>query len=84
VERADDLRGRRRIYTVAVALEALRISDHASALLLVLAGALAGSAGVRATVLIGAGLSVLSCGVIFVPGVRDPERADYAPAQLPG
>jgi predicted membrane channel-forming protein YqfA (hemolysin III family) len=51
---------------------------------LVFAGALASSVGVRATVLIGAGLSVLSCGVIFVPGVRDPERADYAPAQLPG
>jgi predicted MFS family arabinose efflux permease len=51
---------------------------------LVFAGALASCVGVRATVLIGAGLSVLSCGVIFVPGVRDPERADYAPAQLPG
>jgi predicted MFS family arabinose efflux permease len=48
------------------------------------AGALAGSIGVRATVLVGAGLSALSCFVIFAPGVRDPERADYAPVPLPG
>ena len=51
---------------------------------LVFAGALASSIGVRETVLVGAGLSALSCLVIFVPGVRDPERADYAPAPLPG
>ena len=48
------------------------------------AGALAGSIGVRGTVLLGAGLAALSCSVIFVPGVRDPERADYAPVPLPG
>jgi predicted MFS family arabinose efflux permease len=51
---------------------------------LVFAGALASSIGVRETVLVGAGLSALSCLVIFVPGVRDPERADYAPVPLPG
>jgi hypothetical protein len=50
---------------------------------LLFAGALAGSIGVRATVLVGAGLSALSCLVIFVPGVRDLERADYAPVPLP-
>jgi len=50
---------------------------------LLFAGALAGSIGVRATVLVGAGLSALSCLVVFVPGVRDPERADYAPVPLP-
>lgn len=48
------------------------------------AGVLASSIGVRETVLVGAGLSALSCLVIFVPGVRDPERADYAPVPLPG
>ena len=50
---------------------------------LLFAGALAGSIGVRETVLVGAGLSALSCLVVFVPGVRDPERADYAPVPLP-
>ena len=40
---------------------------------LVFAGALAGSIGVRATVLLGAGLGALSCLVVFVPGVRDPD-----------
>jgi hypothetical protein len=48
------------------------------------AGLLAGSIGVRATVLAGAGLGVLSCFVVFVPGVRDPDRADYTPVPLPG
>jgi hypothetical protein len=47
-------------------------------------GALAGSIGVRETVLAGAGLSALACLVVFAPGVRDPERADYAPVPLPG
>jgi hypothetical protein len=50
---------------------------------LLFAGALAGSIGVRETVLVGAGLSALSCLVVFVPGVRDPERADYAPVPRP-
>ena len=50
---------------------------------LLFAGALAGSIGARETVLVGAGLSALSCLVVFVPGVRDPERADYAPVPLP-
>ena len=51
---------------------------------IVLAGALAGSIGVRETVLLGAGLAALSCSVVFVPGVRDPERPGYAPVPLPG
>jgi hypothetical protein len=51
---------------------------------LVCVGALAGSIGVRDTVLAGAALSALACLVVFVPGVRDPERADYAPVPLPG
>jgi hypothetical protein len=50
---------------------------------LVFAGALASTIGVRETVLAGAGLAALSCLVIFMPGVRDPERADYAPMPLP-
>jgi predicted MFS family arabinose efflux permease len=48
------------------------------------AGVLAGSIGVRETVLVGAGLGVLACSVVFVPGVRDPDRADYKPVPLPG
>jgi len=51
---------------------------------LLFAGALAGSIGVRETVLVGAGLAALSCFAVFVPGVRDPESADYAPVPLPG
>lgn len=51
---------------------------------IVLAGALAGSIGVRETVLAGAGVAALSCLVVFMPGVRDPERAGYAPVPLPG
>ncbi len=47
------------------------------------AGALAGAIGVRATVLLGAGLSTLSCLVVFVPGVRDPDRSEYQPVALP-
>jgi predicted MFS family arabinose efflux permease len=50
---------------------------------LLFAGALASSIGVRDTVLLGAGLSALSCLVVFVPGVRDPDRPDYAPVPLP-
>jgi DHA3 family tetracycline resistance protein-like MFS transporter len=48
------------------------------------AGVLAGSIGVRETVLLGAVVSALSCAVVFVPGVRDPEQPDYAPVPLPG
>ncbi|HTW03940.1 MAG TPA: MFS transporter [Streptosporangiaceae bacterium] len=50
---------------------------------LLFAGALAGSIGARETVLVGAGLSAVSCLVVFVPGVRDPDRTDYAPVPLP-
>jgi DHA3 family tetracycline resistance protein-like MFS transporter len=46
------------------------------------AGVLASSIGVRETLLVGAVISALSCLVVFVPGVRDPERPDYAPVPL--
>jgi predicted MFS family arabinose efflux permease len=59
------------------------ISICLSPLGLVSAGALASSIGVRETVLLGAGLAALSCLVVFVPGVREPERADYAPVPIP-
>ena len=48
------------------------------------AGALAGPIGVRPTILLGAGLSALSCLVVFVPGVRDPDQPGYRPRSLPG
>jgi hypothetical protein len=51
---------------------------------LVVAGVLSGSIGVRETVLLGAGLSALSCLVVFVPGVRDPDRPDYVPVPVHG
>jgi predicted MFS family arabinose efflux permease len=47
------------------------------------AGVLATSIGVRETVLVGAGLGVLACLVVFAPGVRDPDRPDYTPVPLP-
>lgn len=50
---------------------------------LLVAGVLASSIGVRETVLLGAGLSAASCLVVLVPGVRDPDRPDYAPVSLP-
>jgi hypothetical protein len=37
---------------------------------------------VRQTILLGAGLSALSCLVAFIPGVRDPDRPDYRPTAL--
>jgi predicted MFS family arabinose efflux permease len=37
-------------------------------------GAAAGLIGTRATMLIGGCVAMLTCGVLFVPGVRDPER----------
>jgi MFS family permease len=43
------------------------------------AGALAGPVGVRQTILLGAGLSAMPCLVVFVPGVRDPDRPGYRP-----
>jgi len=51
---------------------------------LLFAGVLAGPIGVRQTILLGAGLSAVSCLVVFVPGVRDPDRPDYRPAPLHG
>jgi MFS family permease len=41
------------------------------------AGVLASSIGVRETVLLGAAVSALSCAMVFVPGVRDPERPGF-------
>lgn len=46
------------------------------------AGVLAGSIGVRETVLLGAVVSAVSCLVVFAPGVRDPDRPDYRPVPL--
>ena len=37
-------------------------------------GAAAGLIGTRTTMLIGAGIAMLTFGVLFIPGVRDPER----------
>jgi hypothetical protein len=51
---------------------------------LLFAGVLAGPIGVRQTILLGAGLCAVSCLVVFVPGVRDPDRPDYRPAPLDG
>jgi DHA3 family tetracycline resistance protein-like MFS transporter len=49
---------------------------------IVFAGVLVGSIGVRETVLAGAAISAASCLVALVPGVRDPDRADYTPVPL--
>jgi MFS family permease len=49
---------------------------------LLFAGALAGPIGVRQTILPGAGLSAVSCLVVFVPGIRDPDRPGYHPPPL--
>jgi len=46
------------------------------------AGALAGPIGVRQTILLGAGLALVSCLVVFVPGVRDPDRPGYRPVSV--
>jgi DHA3 family tetracycline resistance protein-like MFS transporter len=51
---------------------------------IVFAGVLAGSIGVRETVLVGAAISAASCLVAFAPGVRDPDKADYTPVPLAG
>lgn len=51
---------------------------------IVFAGVLAGSIGVRETVLAGAAISAASCLIAFAPGVRNPDRADYTPVPLAG
>lgn len=51
---------------------------------IIFAGALAEAIGARDTVLIGAAISVASCAVVFVPGVRDPDHPGYAPVPLDG
>jgi MFS family permease len=50
------------------------ISLSLSPLGVITAGALAGAIGVRTTILIGALISIVMTGVLFLPGVRDPER----------
>jgi hypothetical protein len=51
---------------------------------IVFAGAMAGSIGVRPTVLLGSAVSAVSCLVVLVPGVRDPDRPGYQPVVRPG
>jgi hypothetical protein len=50
------------------------VSLSLSPLGVIAAGAFAGAIGVRTTMLIGALIAVLMAGVLFLPGVRDPER----------
>ncbi len=50
---------------------------------LIFAGVLSGAIGVRDTVLLGAGVSGASCLVVFIPGVRDPDRPGYRPLSVP-
>jgi MFS family permease len=57
-------------------------STCVSPLGILFAGAFAGPIGVRQTILLGAGLSALSCLVVFVPGVRDPDQPGYRPQPL--
>lgn len=51
---------------------------------IVFAGALATAVGARETILVGAAVALVMCGVVFLPGVRDPDRPDYKPTSLPG
>ncbi len=50
---------------------------------LLFAGVLAGAIGARDTVLIGAAVGMLACLVVFLPGVRDPDRPGYKPRPMP-
>jgi predicted MFS family arabinose efflux permease len=50
------------------------VSLSLSPLGVIVAGAAAGVAGIRTTMLIGAAIAVVLSGVLFLPGVRDPER----------
>ncbi len=50
------------------------VSLSLSPLGVLVSGALAGVIGTRVTMLIGGCISLALCGVLFVPGVRDPER----------
>jgi MFS family permease len=50
------------------------VSLGLSPLGILVGGAAAGLIGTRATMFIGGCVAVVSCGVLFVPGVRDPER----------
>ncbi len=50
------------------------VSLGLSPLGVIAAGALAGAVGVRTTILIGSLIALAMTGVLFVPGVRDPER----------
>ncbi len=48
-----------------------------------LAGVLATSIGVRNTIFLGAGLAALASLVMWIPGVRDPDRPGYKTVTLP-
>jgi MFS family permease len=50
------------------------VSLSLSPLGVLVSGALAGVIGVRITMLIGGCIALALCGILFVPGVRDPER----------
>lgn len=50
------------------------VSLSLSPLGVLVSGALAGVIGTRVTMLIGGFIALALCGVLFVPGVRDPER----------
>jgi len=50
------------------------VSLGLSPLGILVGGTAAGLIGTRATMLIGGCVAMLTCGVLFVPGVRDPER----------
>jgi MFS family permease len=50
------------------------VSISLSPLGVLVAGLVAGSIGTRTTMLLGGGIATLAAAVLFVPGVRDPER----------
>src|ERR1700693_489326 len=50
------------------------VSLSLSPLGVLVSGAAAGVLGTRTTVLVGGCVALAVCGILFVPGVRDPER----------
>jgi hypothetical protein len=50
------------------------VSLSLSPLGVLVGGAAAGVIGIRATMLIGGCVALVLCAILFVPGVRDPER----------
>jgi MFS family permease len=59
------------------------VSLSLSPLGILASGAAAGVIGARATMLIGGCIATLTCGVLLVPGVRDPERLPREVATSP-